>query len=142
MFTFEGLDGAKEAYSKLKTRCLALDPPVETDAYYDEFLSQLANDLNTANALTVLYKCLNDKELSSGEKAFALARMDEVLQLGLFEEKELELGLKEKIEAMVEERNQAKLEKDYAKADKIRDELIAMGVSIKDSKDGTTWALN
>lgn len=142
MFTWEALEGARDAYSKLKARTLALDPPVETDAYYEDFLKHLANDLNTANALTVLYQCLNDKELSSGEKAYAISRMDEVLQLGLFEEKEVEADLAEKIEAMVEERNQAKDEKDYARADAIRDELNAMGVSIQDGKDGTTWTLN
>ncbi len=142
LFTFEGLDGAKEAYSKLKARCLALDPPVETQAYWDDFLEQLARDLNTANALTVLYKCLNDESLSSGEKAYAIARMDGVLNLELFQEKEIDSDFRDRVQALVDERSQAKLEKNFARADEIRDELQEMGVSIKDSKEGSTWTLN
>lgn len=142
LFSFEGLDGAKEAYEKLKGRCLSLDAPVETDAYWEEFLEPLANDLNTANALTVLYECLKDESLSSGEKAYAVQRMDGILQLGLFEKKEIEESLREKIQSLVDERTKAKEEKDYAKADSLRDELKAMGVTLMDSKEGTTWELN
>lgn len=142
LFSFEGLDGAREAYSKLKARCLALDPPKKSESYWEEFLSWLARDLNTANALTVLYKCLNDDELTSGEKAYEIARMDTVLNLGLFEEKEIDEEFRQKIESLVEERSKAKEVKDYAKADKLRDELLSLGVAIKDSKEGTTWTLN
>lgn len=142
LFSFEGLDGAKEAYERLKARCLALDPPVETDAYWEEFLEPLRNDLNTANALTVLYDCLKDDSLSSGEKAYAIQRMDGILQLGLFEKKEIDEELKGKIQALVDERSKAKDEKDYARADALRDELTAMGVTLKDSKEGTTWELS
>lgn len=142
LFSFEALDGAKEAYSKLKARCLALDPPVKTSAYWKAFLTPMARDLNTANALTVLYECLNDPELSSGEKAHAIRRMDSVLQLGLFQEKPIDDSLREEIEKMIEKRQLAKLDKDYARADEIRDKLVALGVRIKDSKEGTTWEMN
>ena len=142
LFSFEALDGAKEAFAKLKARCLALDPPVKTSAYWKAFLTPMATDLNTANALTVLYDCLKDTELCSGEKAHAIRRMDSVLQLGLFEERAIDDTLKEEIEKMVEERHLAKLDKNYAKADEIRDKLVALGVQIKDSKEGTTWEMN
>ena len=98
--------------------------------------------MNTANALTVLYDCLKDDSLSSGEKAYALQRMDGILQLGLFEKKEIEESLRVKIQSLVDERTKAKKEKDYAKADGLRDELKAMGVTLMDSKEGTTWELN
>lgn len=142
LFSFEGLDGAKEAYEKLKSRCLALDPPVETEAYWKEFLLPLSNDLNSANALTVLYDCLKDENLSSGEKAYALRRMDEILQLALFEKKQVNQDLSQKIQNLVDERIQAKMNKDYTRADALRDELKAMGVTLMDSKEGTTWEIN
>ena len=44
-----------------------------------------------------------------------------------------------KINQSIEERNQAKKNKDFAKADAIRDEIVALGVSITDTKEGTTW---
>ncbi|HZK10341.1 MAG TPA: cysteine--tRNA ligase [Clostridia bacterium] len=141
-FSFEALDGAKDAYTKLKARCLALDPPEKTSAYWEEFLGHLAMDLNTANALTVLYDCLKDPDLSSGEKAYAIRRMDTVLKLALFEEKKIDKDLKEEIQDLVDQRSKAKADKDYGKADKLRDKLEAMGVSIKDSKEGTTWQLH
>jgi cysteinyl-tRNA synthetase len=50
-------------------------------------------------------------------------------------------GLKEKIERLIAERASARARKDWKESDRIRDELAAMGVVLKDSKDGTTWEI-
>ena len=56
------------------------------------------------------------------------------------DESDASLGEDEdKIKKMIDERNEARMNKDYAKADKIRDELLAMGIKIVDSKDGQRW---
>lgn len=140
-FSDEGMDTAKTAYQKLKERTLALDTPVETTAYLDEFKAILADDLNTANALTLIYTVLKDQSLSSGEKRYIIEQIDSVLGLDLFVAPELDLDT-ETIERLIQERNEAKLVKDWAKADAIRQELLNMGIAIMDSKEGTTWKAN
>lgn len=138
VFSEESMNTAREAYNKLKERTLTLAEPVPCENYLEEFKAALADDLNTANALTVIYDVLKDKVLTGGEKHFVIARMEEVLGLGLFAREAH--GLDEAlIEQLLVERNQAKAEKDYIKADEIRRRLSEMGVQIMDSKEGTTW---
>lgn len=113
------------------------------------FVEVMSDDLNTPDALTVLFdiaKFANTKldENSSGQM------VEEVLNL--FLRLEAALGLEnrkkstddldvEKIEAMVKERSEAKKNKDYAKADQIRDELLQMGVTVKDTREGSKWEI-
>jgi cysteinyl-tRNA synthetase len=141
MFSDEGMDSARTAYQKLKERTLALEEAIETEAYLDQFKAALADDLNTANALTLLYAVLKDDSLKSGEKRYIIQQMDTVLGLDLFREKEHDLDV-ETIERLIAERNTAKSEKNWARADEIRQQLIDMGISIMDGKDGTTWKVN
>jgi cysteinyl-tRNA synthetase len=47
----------------------------------------------------------------------------------------------DKVEALIQERKDARANKDFARSDEIRDELLSMGVEIKDGRDGTTWSL-
>lgn len=137
-FSDEGMESAKIAYNKLKERTLALDEAIESSAYLDQFKEALSDDLNTANALTAIYSVLKDQTLQSGEKRSAIEKMDEVLGLELFQVEEHSLDV-ETIEALIQERNEAKLNKNWARADEIRNELTALGVAIMDSKEGTTW---
>jgi len=84
---------------------------------------------------------LKDDSLKSGEKRYIIQQMDTVLGLDLFREKEHDLDV-ETIERLIAERNTAKSEKNWARADEIRQQLIDMGISIMDGKDGTTWKVN
>lgn len=138
VFSDEGIQSARTAYQKLKERTLMLDESVESDAYLAEFKAALGDDLNTANALTQIYNVLKDPSLTSGEKRSAIEKMDAVLGLDLFAEQEHDLDVKQ-IEALIAERSLAKANKDWGRADQIRDKLKELGVAIMDSKDGTTW---
>ena len=140
-FSDEGMDTAKAAYNKLKERTLALEDAIETDAYLEEFKAALADDLNTANALTLIYTVLKDDQLASGEKRYIIEQMEHVLALNLFVEPEIDVDT-DKIEQLINQRNEAEQAKDWATADQIRAELLAMGISIMDTKDGTTWKVN
>jgi len=148
VFSYESLDIAQNAYVKLKNRIIKIKNNVSNTQnielnkrYIDEFKNALSDDLNTSNALTVLYNCIKDEEISDLEKLVLIKEFDKVLSLSLLEEKNIELTDDEKIkiEQLLEERNNAKKEKNYELADKIRNDLNEMGIIIKDTREGTIY---
>ena len=148
VFSYDSLDTAGSAYEKLKGRVKSLlqDKGVLNEEivnkYIESFKEALANDLNTSNALTVLFNVLKDSELNNYSKLYLVSEFDKVLSLDLIEEeKEIDNELLAKINKLIEERNIAKSNKDYALADKIRDELKNMNVVIKDTREGTTFEI-
>ena len=146
-FSWEALDSAQNAYNKLKTKIKQLDKTPnlsdkKLDFYQDKFKDAISNDLNTSSMITLLYDVLKDNELSDFTKLYLIDDFDKVLSLGLIEEdKEVSEELEEMILAKIEERNIAKKNKDFALADKIRDELFEQGVKLIDSREGTTYEL-
>ncbi len=146
-FTWEGLDGAANAYKKLKTRIKNLDRTPDlnenkTDAYQVRFKEAIKNDLNTSTMMTLVYDVLKDEELSDFSKLYLMDNFDKVLGLNLIEEEaEVDEDLEKEILSKIEERNQAKKDKDYAKADQIRNELLEKGIKLIDSREGTTYEL-
>lgn len=148
VFSYDSLDTAQSAYEKLKSRVKSLAPTDEVlnkekvDEYVVSFKKELENDLNTSNALTVLFSVLKDSELNDYSKLYLVKEFDKVLSLNLIEEeKKVSDELIEKINNLISERNIAKANKDYALADKIRDELKSMNVVIKDTREGTTFEI-
>lgn len=144
-FTWEGLDGAAIAYKKLKNKIKNLDRTPDlnenkTDAYQVRFKEAIKNDLNTSMMLTLVYDVLKDEELSDFSKLYLMDSFDQVLGLNLIEEEpELDHELEQEILEKIEQRNQAKKDKDYDKADQIRDDLLKKGIKLIDSRDGTTY---
>ncbi len=143
VFSYEALDNATQAYQKLLNKVRALgteEKEIGTEEYQEKFKNALADDLNTSLALTILYDVLKSN-LEDAQKRFLVASFDKVLSLNLLveEEKTLDGELEAYIHQKIEERNQAKKEKDYAKADNIRNELLEKGITIKDTRDGTTY---
>ena len=151
VFTFENLDNTVQAYNKLVARISKLGTDGEPDleaakSYQDSFKEALDNDLNTSLAITALYDVLK-ADLSDATKRYLIADFDRVLSLGLIEAAEKKAAEAApaadvdvaKIEELIAKRTQARADKDWATADAIRDELKAMHIVIKDSKDGVTW---
>lgn len=89
--------------------------------------------------LTVLYDAL--KEDTNGATKLAIIKsFDTVLGLGLIREAvQHSEELCEYVEGLIAERAEAKKSKNYARADEIRNELMAKGIVLKDTKEGTTW---
>lgn len=147
VFTWEALDGAENAYKKLKSRIKQLDRTPDlnenkTDAYQIRFKEAINNDLNTSSMMTLLYDVLKDDNLSDFSKLYLVDKFDQVLSLNLIEEdKEIDEDFEKEILAKIEERNNAKKEKNYALADQIRDELLEKGVKLIDSREGTTYEM-
>lgn len=147
VFSWEGMDSAESAYIKLKNRIKSLDRTPDLhenklDYYQDKFKEAISNDLNTSSMLTVLYDVLKDNELTDFTKLYLVNDFDKVLSLGLIEEeKELSSDDKDMINKKIEERNEAKKNKNYTKADEIREELLKNGIKLIDTREGTTFEI-
>ena len=148
-FSFEALDNAKAAYERLLARIARLDTAGEADAaavakWHEAFRAQIANDLNTAMGLTLLYDVLK-ADCSDATKRAALQDFDRVLSLNLFRTDYAEQAPAEedpeaeRIKALIEKRALAKKNRDFATADAIRSELAAQGITLIDTKEGTTY---
>jgi len=99
--------------------------------------------MNTSMAITMIYDVLRD-EMNDATKKALIASFDEVLSLDLTVAKEaagVDAELEAFILAKIEERKTAKKEKDFAKADAIRAELLEKGIQIKDTREGTVWEI-
>ncbi len=146
-FSYEALDIAQNSYKKLKNKIKQLDrtpnlSDKKLDYYQDKFKEAIGNDLNTSTMLTLVYDVLKDNELSDFTKLYLIEDFDKVLSLNLIEDiEEVSSELDELIRRKIEEREIAKANKDYALADKIRDELLQRGVKLIDTKDKTKYEL-
>ena len=145
VFTWESLDGAEQAYKKLKSKIKQLNKVPDlnenkTDAYQVRFKQAIENDLNTSSMITLVYDVLKDDDLSDFSKLYLIDNFDKVLGLDLIEEeKEIDENFEREIKEKIEERNEAKKNKDFQKADQIRDELLIKGIKLNDTRDGTTY---
>ena len=146
-FSYNILDGAQNAYNKLRNRIAKLEKTEVMDEkilpYIEKFSDAIKDDLNTSNMITLVYDVLKDENLNDGTKLAIIDKFDEVLSLDLtkVEEKAIDSDLENEILAKIEERKEAKKNKDFAKADSIRDELLARGIKLIDTREGTTYEL-
>lgn len=145
VFDFDSLDNSKEAYNKLKNKIKnikdeGLVQEDEISKYKKQFKEALNNDLNTSLALTALYDVLKS-DLSGKSKLLLIKEFDKVLSLDLLKEEQIDENLKKYIEEKIEERNNAKANKDYTKADEIREELLKQNIIIKDTREGATFEI-
>lgn len=145
-FTWEGLDNVVTVYDRLMKRIgnLSEEGAVDQQAvadYETAFAEAMSHDINTSSAITVLYDMLKDS-ISDASKRYLVRRFDEVLSIGLteaFEKKEVDADLAAYVEQMIAERMAAKKDKDFARADEIRQELVEKGIVLKDTREGTVW---
>ncbi len=117
----------------------------EADGFTKKFEEAMEDDFNTADAISAIFelvKFANTNTTETASKAFLEELKKRILILtdicGLVVEKKDD-GLDAEIEALIEERTKAKKEKNFARADEIRDELLAKGIKLKDTREGVQW---
>lgn len=117
----------------------------ESEKFTTQFEKAMDDDFNTADAITAIFdfvKFLNTNTDENSSKAYltglhdSLWRLADVLGLILDREEE---NLDDEIEELILERQDARKNKDFAKADEIRDKLLAMGIVLEDTREGVKW---
>ena len=165
VFSWENLDNAQKAFDKLIAKLAnlkpddgAVDEAVKAE-YHERFIKQMDNDINTPNGVTVIYDILKAQTNDATKRAM-LDDIDRVLSLDLIKKAD---ALREKnakaaatqsaaftviaedgepdeaVEALIRARADAKKAKNFAEADRIRDELKAQGVELTDIPNGAKW---
>jgi cysteinyl-tRNA synthetase len=156
-FTFEGLQGAESTVERLRNfRQLVTEAKPGNgprgEAYdaamiaVKKFTAAMDDDLNTANALAAVHDMVREVnillptgEINDDEQAAvldAITKFDSVL--GIFGTEDSQI-LDADIEALIEERQNARANREYARSDEIRDKLAARGIILEDTKDGVRW---
>lgn len=154
------LEQAKNGYDRLKTTASSLDYYLDsaevgetsndiiegTKEWKNKFIHAMDDDFNTANAISVLFELsreinsyLHSEQIKVGEVNLykeLLLELAMLLGLQLKEEKGL---LDQEIEQLIEDRNQARQEKNFARADQIRDSLAEQGIALEDTPQGIRW---
>jgi cysteinyl-tRNA synthetase len=133
-WSLEGLNSAQEAYKRLKNIIGGLDSSKGVNKkYLNDFEKAINNDLDMPGAMAVLWKLVRDKKADG--KLGAIKKMDEVLGLDLLKA-EKKVKVPAEIKKLADSRLAARKEKDWAKSDKLRDELKKKGWVVEDVGDG------
>ena len=141
-FTFGGLDAAQNALTNLRKEMLKLkDAQGKSEFFYKKFVDSLTDDLNTAQALAVVWEMMNSHE-DNGRKLATLFMMDEVLGLNLkayYEEQRHRPAEKipAEVHELVAERERLRKAKHFSAADHYRNKIRKFGYEIKDTIHGT-----
>ena len=160
-FSAEIMESSKNALERILTAVETLTHLSETAAsgltaeeesaledmkqFCAKFEEAMDDDLNTADAISAVFelvKFANTKASADSSKEFVEALKKEISALcdilGIITEKKADT-LEAEVEALIAERQAARKAKDFAKADEIRDKLLAMGIQLKDTREGVQW---
>ncbi|MFD2172366.1 cysteine--tRNA ligase [Tumebacillus lipolyticus] len=156
-FSLELAENAKAGYERITTAITNLSHRVESaseghadsvdaDRYRRAFQAAMDEDFNTADAITVIFDLVSDANLYlRGERVEKqaltayLQLLEEFLDILALTPAEEEAALDAQVESLIEERNLARKEKNWKRADEIRDELTAMGIVLEDTPQGIRW---
>ena len=145
LFTYDNLAQAENTYKKLLKKISGIqeDGSIDEDAYnsyIEKFKLQLENDLNTSNALSILYELLKDTNINGTTKISLIKEFDNVFALDLCADNtEKHNELDDEINELINKRAEAKKNKNFAFADKIRDDLLKKGIRLIDTREGTSY---
>ncbi|EKE05480.1 MAG: cysteinyl-tRNA synthetase [uncultured bacterium] len=133
-FSWEALEAAQTGLEKLQKAILNLGEPTETCKIYEKkFLKTVNDDLNTPQALALIWELLKS-EKSDGKKKATVLKFDEVLGLELDKTKQEEIPTN--IKGLAKKREEARKEKNWSESDKLRKEIENLGFTVEDTSDG------
>ena len=129
---------------RLKTAKVG-ESTVDFNKYKQEFIDAMEDDLNTADAITAVFNLVKQVntmlkgEVSKTDLENALSMFDELCSVLGLVYNVADDSLDSEVEKLIAERTQARADKDFKKADEIRDKLKQMGITLKDTPQGVTW---
>ncbi|MCF7844193.1 cysteine--tRNA ligase [Candidatus Gracilibacteria bacterium] len=137
-FSFDGLDGSIHAYNKLTTWCSSNISSAGkiNNEYKNKFEEVIFNDLNTPQAIALIWILLKDEAISDDDKYSTIISFDEILGLNLKNSVKEELVISEEIKVLLEARALARTNSNYQESDRLRDEILSLGYIVKDGKEG------
>jgi cysteinyl-tRNA synthetase len=147
-FSWEAMGNAMDSLSALRRKTehfIGIEgrvESVEAREWSSAFKDTIADDLNSSAAIGVLNLMLADSSIEDCEKAALIKEFDRVLGLNLLNKPEkIKHSAEEeaKVKELIERRNVARIAKNWAESDKLRDELLSIGVVLKDGKNSTGW---
>lgn len=148
-YSQENLESAKASVGRLYSalESIAPDQPSENTEYEAQFMAVMNDDFNTPKAMAVLFELA--KEVNKTKEAGLAGLLIKLgNQIGLLEQSPEEFFkfqpsgselTEEMIAHLIEDRKNARADKNFARSDEIRDELGALGVELLDSSEGTSW---
>jgi len=145
LFSWEGLDAAKSALTRLRSRIMEFRNSVQAESlkedsaiakYKKEFLESTNDDLNMPQALAVTWGVVRDESLSDSAKLSMLYDFDKVLGLNLDQQPKAKNEAPDEVMKLVNQRNEAKKAKDFKLADELRNKVKDMGWEIIDKIEG------
>ena len=144
VFTYDALNQAEATLKKLRNKIANIkDEGIldegEFSNYNNMFINEISNDLNTANAISVMYELLKDEQVNGHTKLELIKKFDKVFSVNLI--KETSLKDDSEILELIEKRNESKKSRDYELADSIRNELYNRGIELIDTREGTTYKI-
>ena len=135
-FTWESITAAQNALNKLNDQYKELGETIGEieDGYRNKFVEAMDNDLETPQALALMWDLIKDQTVSKENKKTTILDFDKVLGLGLDKIRPIEIP--EEIKKLAEERELARQNKDFKKSDELRDQIQKLGFSVKDTPEG------
>ena len=132
-FSWESLESAKNTLSRAKKIVSGISEIGKADEEYSKkFKSALENDLNMPEAIAVFWQMLRDDKIKSEDKKATALDFDRVLGLNLAKTEEIEVS--DEVMKLVLEREKARSEKDYTRADELREQIEKLGYIVEDSE--------
>lgn len=147
-FSFEALAASKQALTRIKKQLFeqwANEKGKLNHTYQQAFINCINDDLDTPKAIALIWELLKDESISAGDKKMTIIDFDSVLALGLSKPPEQilqSLGfvptneLEEDILMLVDEREAARIARNWAESDRLRDALALKGYSVADTSEG------
>ncbi|PID83369.1 cysteine--tRNA ligase [Candidatus Campbellbacteria bacterium] len=138
-FTWDSLEASKKAFDKIKNKLGQIESVGKINSEFQKkFLEKIEDDFNTPEALAVLHEVLKS-DIPDQDKKATILDFDKIFGLKLSEvQKEKEEEMPQEVAQILEQRKQAREEKNWQKSDELRDKLAELGYIVKDGPDGQT----
>ena len=136
-FTWDSLEAASIALKKLQTLVRDWDTPaIGSKEHEDRFLAAVSDDVDTPQAIAIVWELVNDASIPTSQKAQSLMKFDSVLGLGLVDLVSRPLVVPDDVQKMLDDRKVARDTKDWDEADRLRLEIHKKGFAVDDTPEG------